>query len=124
MWRTTPWIFTEVRLSEKTEKEAFSGIVNAPRIPVERLMTDLIDTLRAASGRSLSLTRYLRESESRPELVAKFIGILELVKVHLVAVEDLGRGEEGVTDMLSGVSVTLTATDEEIAGANLESGIY
>ncbi|MBQ4193192.1 MAG: segregation/condensation protein A [Clostridia bacterium] len=116
-------IYTETRLSEKTAKEDFSGIVNAPRIPVETLMARLLDTLR--EKRALPLGDYLRASENRPELIARFIGILELLKSRLVSVEEEeGAVCDGVTDMLADLRVVLTATDEEIADARLESGMY
>ncbi len=116
-------IYTETRLSEKTMKEDFSAIVNIPRIPIETLMTQLLDTLK--TRRSVPLGAYLRESENRPALIARFIGILELLKARLVSVEEPdGAVEDGVTDMLSEVRVVLTATEEEIADAKLESGMY
>jgi chromatin segregation and condensation protein Rec8/ScpA/Scc1 (kleisin family) len=116
-------IYTETRLSEKTAKEDFSVIVNAPRIPVEVVITRLLDTLK--SKRTLPLGTYLRASENRPELIARFIGILELLKARLISVEETdGDAQDGVTDMLSEVRILLTASDEEIADAKLESGVY
>jgi hypothetical protein len=35
-----------------------------------------------------------------------------------------GDAQDGVTDMLSEVRILLTASDEEIADAKLESGVY
>ena len=116
-------IYTETRLSEKTAKEDFSVIVNAPRIPVEVVIARLLDTLK--SKRTLPLGTYLRASENRPELIARFIGILELLKARLICVEETdGDAQDGVTDMLSEVRILLTASDEEIADAKLESGVY
>ncbi len=116
-------IYTETRLSEKTAKEDFSVIVNAPRIPVEAVMTRLLDTLKIR--RTLLLGAYLRESEDRPALIARFLGILELLKAGFISVEESdGAAREGVTDMLSEVRIVLTASEEEIADARLESGVY
>ena len=116
-------IYTETRLSEKTAKEDFSVIVNAPRIPVEAVMTRLLDTLKIR--RTLPLGAYLRESEDRPALIARFLGILELLKAGFISVEESdGAAREGVTDMLSEVRIVLTASEEEIADARLESGVY
>lgn len=39
-------VLTETKLTEKTVREKFSEIVNAPRIPVGELMTSLIGKLR------------------------------------------------------------------------------
>ena len=113
-------ILTETRMTEKTAQTAFEGIVHAPRIPVESIMNDLIRTLRA---KPVYLDGYFRESADRSECIAKFIGILELLKSHIVTLEETFT-DEGVTDMESHIELRLCATDEEISSANLESGIY
>ena len=111
-------IFTETRMTEKTAREEFSVIVNAPRIPVETVMNDLIGTLRSGPVR---LDGYLRASAAnRPELVAKFLGILELLRSGLVALEDETAPEDGVTDLCAPASLRLIADEETIASANLD----
>lgn len=111
-------VFTEVKLGEKNVKEEFSGIVNAPRIPVETIMTDLIDTLRS---KSIYLDHYFMQSPSRPELIAKFISILELLKSHIIIVEDTRDPDSGITDILSHAKITLIASDEDIKAAALDN---
>ena len=113
-------ILTETRMTETTAKTAFEGIVHAPRIPVESVMANLIRTLRT---KNLYLDGYFRSSADRSESIAKFIGILELLKSHIVALAEV-PSEEGVTDMESHIELRLTASEEEISAANLESGIY
>ncbi len=113
-------VLTETRLTEKTAKTAFTGIVNAPRIPVETVMSDLIASLKK---KTLWLDGYFRESADRSECVAKFIGILELLKSHIIALDET-PSEDGVTEIASHVRLRLCATDEEIAAANLEADIY
>lgn len=111
-------VFTEVKLGEKNIKEEFSGIVNAPRIPVETIMTDLIDNLRS---KSIYLDHYFMQSPSRPELIAKFISILELLKSHIIIVEDTRDPDSGITDILSHAKITLIASDEDIKAAALDN---
>ena len=113
-------VLTETRLTEKTAKTAFTEIVNAPRLPVETVMSDLIAALRK---KPLWLDGYFRDSASRSEYVAKFIGILELLKSHIIALAETPT-EDGVTCMDSHIELTLSATEEEITAANLEAGIY
>ena len=114
-------VLTETRLTEKTAQTAFEGIVRAPRIPVETVMNDLIRSLKKDT---LWLDGYFRQSADRSECIAKFIGILELLKFHIVALETSGSDDEGVTHMDTHLELRLCATDEEIAAANLESDIY
>ena len=114
-------VYTETRLTEKTVRDNFSGIVNAPRIPVEDVMTGLISTLK---DRNIYLDGYFRASENRSEMVAKFIGLLELLKSHIIALEETDAPDSGVTDIYSHLEIRLIATDEEIAAANLETNAY
>ncbi len=113
-------VFTETKFSEKTVREEFSGIVNAPRIPVEDVIARLIGGLREKSA---DLEDYFRRSESRAEVIAKFIGILELLKFHIIELRE-SITEENVTDVYSHAEIVLIATDEEIAAAQLESNDY
>ena len=114
-------VLTETRLTEKTAQTAFESIVHAPRIPVETVMHDLIRSLKK---KTLWLDGYFRDSRDRSECIAKFIGILELLKSHIVALEEQDPGDEGVTLMDGHIGLRLCASDEEIAAANLESDIY
>lgn len=114
-------VLTETRMTERTAQTAFEGIVHAPRIPVETVMHDLIRSLKR---KTLWLDSYFRDSRDRSECIAKFIGILELLKSHIVALEEEDPADEGVTLMDGHVGLRLCASDEEIAAANLESDIH
>lgn len=117
-------VFTEVRLSEKNAKNAFSEIVNAPVIPVETVMTDLIDSLKSTPVYlDVFFKRTSAERLTRSELIAKFISILELLKSHIIVIEDTRDPESGVTDVLSHAKITLIASDEDIKAAALENYI-
>ena len=113
-------VLTEARLTEKTAHTAFEEIVHAPRIPVETVMGTLISKLKE---QNLWLDGYFRDSADRSECVAKFIGILELLKSHIVALDEI-PAEDGVSDMDAHVELRLAATEEEIAAANLSTDIY
>ena len=111
-------VLTETRLTEKTMRSEFEGIVNAPRIPVETVMTALISTLRSGV---LYLDSYFRASESKPEMVAKFLSILELIKSHIVVVEETDESVDGITAIHCHAKITLIGTDEDIKAASLDS---
>lgn len=111
-------VLTETRISEKTMRSEFEGIVNAPRIPVETVMTSLIAVLRTTE---LYLDSYFRQSESKPEMVAKFLSILELIKSHIVIVEESDDIADGITAVGCHAKITLIGTDEDIRAASLDS---
>lgn len=111
-------VFSETKISEKAARESFENIVNAPRVPVERIIVNLIDDLRKGP---MYLDAFFGEKPERGEAIAKFIAILELLKSHIVSLEEKEYTEDGVTDMLSHLSLTLTGTDEDIKAAALET---
>lgn len=123
-------VLNETRLTEKTVREKFSGIVNAPRIPIESLMTSLIGKLKKSS---VYLDEYFLASADRSEMIGKFIGILELIKSKIVLVEESAAeevsgdfanataNETGVTDIASHIILKLIGSDEDIKKASLDT---
>ncbi len=112
-------VFTETRLNEKTAQKEFDKIVNAPRIPVHTVISNLMADLKKSD---VFLDGFLRNSESKSEIIAKFIGILELLKSHIITIDDSAADDEtGVTNMISHARITLIATDNEIEVAELDS---
>lgn len=111
-------VFSETKITEKVARESFAGIVNAPRVPVEEVIVKLIDKLRVSP---VYLDTFFAESSGRGETIAKFIGILELLKSHIISLEETDYVENGVTDMLSHLRLSLTGTEEEIKAAALET---
>ena len=106
-----------------TAKDAFDTIVHAPQIPVQTVISGLIDRLRTTPD-ALFLDGYFSAADSKSTLIAKFIGILELLKSHIIALEDDAAVEspddDGVTDMVSHVKITLIASEEDLRVSSLE----
>ncbi len=111
-------VLSEVRLSTTDVKERFAKIVSAPVIPVGTVMTGLVKRLREGE---IFLDEYFADTETRSEAIAKFIGILELLKMHIISVDEEVNAESGVTDILSHIKITLLSTDAEIVTASLDS---
>lgn len=110
-------VLTETKLTEKTVREKFSEIVNAPRIPVGELMTSLIGKLKHGK---VYLDDYFMSSSGKSEMIGKFIGVLELIKSKIVIVEE-ESGDDGVTDMTSHITVSLIGSDDDIKNASLDT---
>ncbi len=111
-------VLSEVRLSTTDVKERFAKIVSAPVIPVGTVMTGLVKRLRRGS---VFLDEYFADTETRSEAIAKFIGILELLKMHVISVEEDTPTDTGVTDILSHIKITLLSEDAELITATLDS---
>ena len=111
-------VLTETRFIEKNMRSEFEGIVNAPRIPVETVMANLIVSLRTSE---MYLDSYFRHSESKQEIVAKFLSILELIKSHIVIVEESDDISDGITPVVCHSKIILIGTDEDIQAASLVS---
>ena len=112
-------VFSEMKITEKSARETFSNIVNAPRVPVEEVITKLIDELRSSP---VYLDAFFAQSVSRGETIAKFIGILELLKSHIISLEETeSESGDGVTDMLAHLRLTLIGTEDDIRSAALET---
>ncbi len=109
-----------------TSKEEFETIVHAPQIPVQAVIGGLIDRLRNTPD-ALFLDGYFTAADPKPTLIAKFIGILELLKSHIITLEapeddpaaDLSESD-GVTDMASHVKITLIASEDDLRVSSLE----
>ncbi len=74
------------RLTKKDPNTAFDPIVHQQHIPVQVVTADLLARLHR-DGR-LYLDRYFLDSHSHSEQIAKFLSILELMKVHVVSLLD------------------------------------
>jgi chromatin segregation and condensation protein Rec8/ScpA/Scc1 (kleisin family) len=112
-------VFTETRLNEKTAQKEFDKIVNAPRIPVHTVISNLMTELKKSD---VYLDGFLRNSENKSEIIAKFIGILELLKSHIISIDDGAADDEtGVTNMISHAKIALIAAEGEIEAAELDS---
>lgn len=108
-------------LPQNPAKESFEPIVSAPQIPLHNVIENLIDRLRGPDD--LFLDGYFTAADGKPTLIAKFIGILELLKAHIVALEETGTphlSADGVTDMTEHVRITLIASEEDIRTSSLE----
>ena len=74
---------SETKLAKKDPDTAFDPIVHQPHVPVQLVTADLLARLHRDSR--LYLDRYFLDSRSHSEQIAKFLSILELMKVHVVA---------------------------------------
>lgn len=98
-------VLTEAKITSETAKNSFEKIVHAPRIPIKTVVTVFINTLKAKN--LLYLDEYFKESYNYSEIIAKFLGILELLKSHIIDITEENASDEGITNIASHIKVTL-----------------
>lgn len=115
-------VLSESKESTQTSaKDTFDNIVNVPQIPLQTVIGSLIDRLRQPDA--LFLDGYFTSADNKSTLIAKFIGILELLKSHIIGLDeacDAPLSDDGITDMMSHVRITLIASEEDIRTSALE----
>ena len=89
--------------SEKTPTELVNPLIKHKIVSVEEKIEEICDLL--LEHEECSLFFLLKDSESRSELIARFMGILELIKIHRISittvhfVEDVAEYDEKGLEM-------------------------
>ncbi|MBR3965512.1 MAG: segregation/condensation protein A [Clostridia bacterium] len=77
---------------EKVEKVHFSPLIQKPIVSVELKIIEILDVLE--KKRSASLRELLVGAVSRADLIASFMGVLELIKVRRILIDESEQNEE------------------------------
>jgi len=92
-----------VAQSQKTPTELVNPLIKRKVVSVEEKIEEICELL--TENEECSLFFLLKNSESRSELIARFMGVLELIKIHRICittvhfVEDVAEYEEAGLDM-------------------------
>ena len=105
-------VLAEAELNASVPEREFDRIVNIQHMPVRGVISSLIGTLRKSG--TVYLDGYLSDSASREEIITKFLAILELLKSHVITIEETRDPETGVTDMASHAKMTLISGGEDL----------
>ena len=76
---------------EKAATTAFKPMISKPIIPVEIKIVSIIKTLEAQGVATLD--DLIMNEASLPDLIASFLGVLELVKIRKLLIADMGEDE-------------------------------
>lgn len=87
---------SEKKLIKKNPDIAFEPIVHQPHVPVQVVTADLLSRLHREPR--LYLDSYFFDSRSYSEQIAKFLSILELMKVHIVSLWEWKNDPDSITD--------------------------
>lgn len=69
----------------KPEKRAFSGIVGRQKVSVEKMTEELFERLKKTG--KLQFKKAFSGRKSKPELVATFLAILEMIRSNRIVAE-------------------------------------
>ena len=77
---------------EKT-KTTFTPMISKPIIPVEGKINIIMQTLQTQG--TASLRELLIDAPSLADMIASFMGVLELIKIRKILIEELAENEDG-----------------------------
>jgi segregation and condensation protein A len=77
---------------EKAEKTHFSPLIQKPIVSVELKIIEILDLLEGK--RAASLRELLTGAVSRADLIASFMGVLELIKVRRILIDESTADDE------------------------------
>lgn len=81
----------------KPEKRAFSGIVGREKVSVDDMAAKVRRVL--TRKRKVSFASLFREEDSRPEMIATFLAVLEMIKLNRIRADfDENRNEYMISD--------------------------
>ena len=70
----------------KAERSVFTPMISSPIVPVEVKITGILNKM--AKKKATSLKELLEESVSLPDMIAIFLGVLELIKIRKILIYD------------------------------------
>ena len=72
---------------EKAQQTAFQPMISKPIVPVELKIVGILNRMNRSGG-TATLSELLEDSVSLPDLIAIFIGVLELIKVRKIVIDE------------------------------------
>lgn len=79
-------IIIQNTVMEKAEKTHFTPLIKKPIVSVELKIIEILDVL--GSKKAASLRELLDGASSRADLIASFMGVLELIKVRRILIDE------------------------------------
>ena len=70
----------------KAERSVFTPMISSPIVPVEVKITGILNRMK--KKQSTSLKELLDDSVSLPDMIAIFLGVLELIKIRKILIRD------------------------------------
>ena len=104
-------IIANTSANDRNTAQVFSPMIRKPRVPVEVKIVGILNHMNESRGMA-TLDDLLSDSVSLPDMIAIFIGVLELIKVRRLIIDnDADENESGST--LHGVKTRFILNTDE-----------
>ncbi len=100
----------------KPQSSTFAPMISKPIIPVEIKITSIIKKVQTSGAASLS--ELLSDEQSLPDLIASFLGILELIKIRKLIIADDEGDDEHQNAILDANTRFVINTDDSTVEEN------
>lgn len=108
---------------ERAQKTTFKPMISKPIVPVEIKIVGILKRMDNSGGRS-SLKEILSDSVSLPDMIAIFIGVLELIKVRKILIDESDDASDLPDGNLHGESTRFIINTDESKVEKIESENY
>ncbi|MBE6644721.1 MAG: hypothetical protein E7612_04990 [Ruminococcaceae bacterium] len=109
----------KIAQSERTPTELVNPLIKHKIVSVEEKIEEICELLEEQEEASLFFL--LKDADSRPELVARFMGILELIKIHRIMITTVKLVEDVVEYEENGLSMKFKLNPNFVPGDITES---
>ena len=110
----------KVAEAERKPTDLVNPLIKHHVVSVEEKIEQIVDLLEEHEEASLFFL--LKDATTRPELVARFMGVLELIKIHRIAITTVSIVDDGILEYdINGLDMKFTLNPDYVAPEISES---
>ena len=109
----------KIAQAEKTPTELVNPLIKHKIVSVEEKIEEICELLEEQEEASLFFL--LKDADSRPELVARFMGVLELIKIHRITITTVRHVEDVIEYDEHGLEMKFKLNPNYVPGDITES---
>ncbi len=115
------WVMRRIKIAqaERTPTELVNPLIKHKIVSVEEKIEEICELLEEQE--EASLFYLLKDADSRPELVARFMGILELIKIHRITITTVKYVEDVIEYEERGLEMKFKLNPNYVPGDITES---
>ena len=103
----------------KLDGEVFKPMISSPIVPVEVKITGILR--RMSEKKATSLNELLSDSVSLPDMIAIFLGVLELIKIQRIFITSVTIIEDTIEYNETGLEMMFKLNPDFVPGEGMES---